>query len=159
MTLGGEAYSAFGLAINQLVSQLITITCDVLLVTATNWVIAVEQAGANVAQTFDASHGLNTSTYTQISLTTTSTASSWYWEFGKVAWQSPSPQQTTGIVHVRAVSVSVTPPGPRTEIQYDFTVGGGATIAGPLFCQSLTQTSDERVKDCIEDISLSLIHI
>ena len=138
------------------VGQTYTLSCDVRLVSGScpmfhfGWVYFNGSVYAGTGATFTSAHGLNTSTFTTVSVSFTAATTSMYHIFG--SGPISHGQTTAGTVHLKNVTITA-PAVPAVDFANAVTMQSPLTVANTIQCTSLTQTSDESVKAGIEDIS------
>jgi len=149
-----SSYDYYGNLANTFVAgETVTMSCQVRLISgsATNFVLAWEYySGSGLSAEFSAADGLNTSTWTTISLSRVA-QTSMFFEFGKNGHHTGNPQ-TAGQVQLRNFTVTA-PRSITTTFSSGVTMSAPLTVNSTIHCTTLTQTSDQSVKACIEDIS------
>ena len=109
LTSQGTAYDMYQATV-MTIGETYTLKCDVKLVGSSSvFVLGIEQTGYHFGQTFTAADGLNTSTYTTLTLSRVAGQSNGYWEIGHINWylstNPGNPQPSAGdVYHIKNVS-------------------------------------------------------
>ncbi len=129
------------------------IEVDVKLVgSATTWCMGFQNP--NVGQTWTTAHGLNTSTYTTVSMTTTIASAGAYWELGYMSWYTGAQPNAGDTFHLQNLTVTEIASATAVSLAQDLIVTGGITCSSAIQCVSLVQTSDEAIKENVALASL-----
>ena len=130
------------------------IEVDVKLVgTSTTWSMGFQNP--NVGQTWTAAaNGLNTSTFTTVSMTATIASAAAYWELGYMGWYTGAQPATGDTFHLQNLTVTEIASATAVSLAQDLLVTGGITCTGAIQCVSLVQTSDEAIKENVAPASL-----
>ena len=139
------------------VGQTYTLSCDVRLISGSTsmfhfgFIYFNGSIYTGTGATFDASHGLNTTTFTTVSVSFTAPVTSMYHVFGCAPGISHG-QSQAGNVHIKSVTITA-PAVPAIDFSNNVTMQSTLVVGSTISCTSLTQTSDESVKSGIADIS------
>ena len=127
-----------------------TLQIDVKLVApSTTWVMGFQFP--NVVHAFTAaSHGLNTSTFTTVSVSVTLAAATAYFYLGHMAatWYTGAQPVAGDVFHLQNFTILSGGATSSCDLNQDFNCSGDIT------CISLAQTSDRNVKDAIENLPM-----
>lgn len=123
---------------------------------STTWCMGFQSP--NYGQSFTgASHGLNTSSYTTVSVTATISAASAYWEIGYMGWYSGAQPSAGDTFHIQNLTVTEVASTTAVSLTHDLIVTGGITSSGTIQAVSLVQTSDEAIKQNVTNCNLETI--
>jgi len=133
LTSQGASYDVYQ-AVTLVIGKTYTLKCDVKLVGSSSvFTLGMEQGTVNrYSQTFTAADGLNTNTYTTISISRLATKAAVYWALGYNQWWSNnnSMPSANDVYHIKNVSFSV---DSGLQVLEDLTITGTMTAATKSF--------------------------